>query len=286
MTPSPSNRSTRSAPGKATCRARPSWPSAPTMSVFLGAIAVDGSRRRVVLVLLADDRLAQRDRPGDRDRRVVERERGIGDAGTPVLVDEVGVGRRVLEHLIAVADAARDEDGDRGVHLEGEGGAEGLALAHVDPGAEDPAGRQRDELVPRLGVDAARHAAVGVEGDVVLHRAEVGQPDREHLLALPVLLEEPAGVVATVEPDDDQAGDRRGLEARQVFGGAGVTGPSGRTSPRSRPCGGATSPRGAGTTRWCWPGRTRSPGTAAASRAPGAACPTRWRSACRGRRGR
>ena len=168
--------------------------------------------RRGVLVLLADDRLAQRDRPVDRHRRVAERERGVGDARAPVVVDEVGVGRRVLEHLVAVADAARHEDRDRGVHLEGERRAEGVALAHVDPRAEDPAGGQRDELVPRLGVDAAGDAAVAVERDVVLHRAEVGQADREHLLALPVLLEEPAVVVAPVEAYDDQAGDGRRLE--------------------------------------------------------------------------
>ena len=171
--------------------------------------------RRGVLVLLADDRLGQRDRPVDRRGGVAQRERGVGHPGAPVVVDEVGVGRRVLEHLVAVADAAGHEDRDRGVHLEREGRAEGLALAHVDPRAEDPAGRERDELVPRLGVDAARDAAVGVEGDVVLDRAEVGQADGQHLLPLPVLLEEPAVVVAAVEAYDDEARDRRLLQTRQ-----------------------------------------------------------------------
>ena len=179
---------------------------------LLGRIAVDGSSVGLFwsfsLMIASASGIGQ----AIAARRVVERQRGVGDAGAPVLVDEVGVGRRVLEHLVAVADAARNEDRHRGVHLEGEGGPERLALAHVDPGAEDPAGGQRDELVPRLGVDAAGDAAVAVEGDVVLHRTEVGQADREHLLALPVLLEEPAVVVATVEPYDDEAGDRRRLE--------------------------------------------------------------------------
>ncbi len=64
----------------------------------------------------------------------------------------------------------------------------------VDPGPEDPPGGHGDELVPRLGVDPSCGSSFVVEGDVVLDRAEVGEPGGEHLLALPILLE-PAAVV-------------------------------------------------------------------------------------------
>ncbi|MES2562450.1 MAG: bifunctional 3,4-dihydroxy-2-butanone-4-phosphate synthase/GTP cyclohydrolase II, partial [Pseudomonadota bacterium] len=47
--------------------------------------------RGALLVLLADDRLGQRDRPVDGRRRVAERERGVGHPGAPVVVDEIGV---------------------------------------------------------------------------------------------------------------------------------------------------------------------------------------------------
>ncbi len=165
-------------------------------------------------VLVGDLRLVERDRPRDGRRLVAQVEGRVGHARSPVVVDEVGVGRAVLERLVAVADAARDEDRDRRVDLEVERRAEGLALAHVDPGAEDAAGGQRDELVPRLGVDAAGGAARGVEGDVVLHRPEVGQPERHHLLALPVLLEPAPGVTVQGHPHDQQARDRRLLDGQ------------------------------------------------------------------------
>ena len=182
--------------------------------VFSGFIGHDVVHRGVALVLLGDLRLRERDRPVDGRGRVGEGERGVRRTGPPVLVDEVAVGRGVLERLVAVADAARHEHRDGRVHLDGERPCRTSALAHVDPRAEDPAGEDRDELVPRLGVDAAGRAARGVEGDVVLHRAEVGQAERGHLLALPVLLEPAARVLAHVEPQHDQARDRRDLEAR------------------------------------------------------------------------
>ena len=91
--------------------------------------------------------------------------------------------------------------------------AEGLALAHVDPGAEDPAVRDADELVPRLGVHAAGDAAPGVVGDAVLDRPEVGQPERGHLGALPVLLEPAAAVLVERQADDEQPGSGLSTES-------------------------------------------------------------------------
>ena len=75
-----------------------------------------------------------------------------------VIVDEVGVGGIRLERLVCVADSARHEDRTRWVELDGEHGPERWAGAQVDPRAEYPSGRHRDELVPGLGVDAARGA--------------------------------------------------------------------------------------------------------------------------------
>ena len=46
-----------------------------------------------------------------------------------------------------------------------------------------------------------------LNGDVVLDRAEVGQAERGHLVALPVLLEPAAAVLVEGEADDEQAGD-------------------------------------------------------------------------------
>jgi hypothetical protein len=132
-----------------------------------------------------------------------------------VLVDEVAVGGRVLEGLVAVADPARHEHRGVRVHLDREDGAERRTLAHVDPRAEDPPGEDRDELVPRLGVHATGGSTGRVEGDVVLDGAEVRQAERSHLLALPVLLEPAARVLADVEAQHDEPRDRRDLE-RQV----------------------------------------------------------------------
>ena len=89
---------------------------------------------------------------------------------------------------------------------------ERLPGPQVYPGAEDPTGRHADELVPGLGVDAAGDSGRRVERHVVLHRAEVGQPERRQLGTLPVLLE-PAPVVASdVEVDHQQAGNSREVD--------------------------------------------------------------------------
>lgn len=161
-------------------------------------------------VRVADLAPIQRDGP-------VDGEVGVGEVHervrlllleAPVGVHEVGVGGAVLERLVGVAHAARHVDRLGGVEDAGEDPPERRApRAQVDPGAEHAAGRHRDELVPRLGVDAARGAPLLVEADVVLHPSAVGDPEREHLLALPVLLEPAAGVAVDGEVDDHEAGD-------------------------------------------------------------------------------
>ena len=153
-------------------------PRLPRIRVVLRRHGGDVGEGRVGPVLLRDVGLGERDRPRDRRGGVAEVKRGVGGAGAPVVVDEIAVDGAVLERLVGVADAARHEDRGVGAELDVERRAEGVALAQVDPGGEDPAGRHRDELVPRLGVDAAGRPAAGVEGHVVLDRAEVGQAER------------------------------------------------------------------------------------------------------------
>ena len=176
----------------------------------LGLHGGDVPQEGVAPVRVADLALIQRDGP-------VDGEVGVGEVHervrlllleAPVGVHEVGVGGAVLERLVGVAHAPGHVDGHRGV----EDGRVDLPVgraprAQVDPGAEHAAGRHRDELVPWLGVDAARGAPLLVEADVVLHPATVGDPEREHLLALPVLLEPAAGVAMDGEVDDPEAGD-------------------------------------------------------------------------------
>ena len=157
----------------------------------------DVREHRVVPVGLRERGLGEREGPVDAERGVGEVDERVRPPQLrgPVGVHQVGVGGAVLQRLEGVADAAGHVDGPRGVEGAGEdppvGGAAG---AQVHPGAEDRARRHRYELVPGLGVDAAGDAALGVEGDVVLHHAEIGDPQRHHLGPLPVLLEPAAGV--------------------------------------------------------------------------------------------
>lgn len=152
----------------------------------------DVLEHRVVFVRLGDGGLVQRDGPLDGELGVGEVHEGVGplELQRPVGVHQVGVGGAVLQRLEGVAHAARDVDGLARVERAGEHLAEGLAaLAQVHPGAEDRAAGHGDELVPGLGVDAARDAAAVVVGDVVLDDAEVRDTQGGHLGALPVLLE-------------------------------------------------------------------------------------------------
>ena len=170
----------------------------------------DVGEHRVVEVGLGDNSLVERDRPLDVELRVGEVHEGVGllQLERPVGVHQVGVGGAVLERLEGVAHAARDVDGLARVERAGEHLAVGgAALAQVHPGAEDRAAGHGDELVPGLGVDAAGDAPLLVVGDVVLDDAEVGNPERAHLGALPVLLEPAARVAVDGEVDDLQAPD-------------------------------------------------------------------------------
>ena len=163
---------------------------------------------RVVEVGLGDGGLVQRDRPLDGEFRVGEVHEGVGllQFKGPMGIHQVGVGGAVLERLEGVAHAARDVDGLARVQGAGEHLAVGgAALAQVDPGAEDRAAGDRDELVPGLRVDAAGDAAAVVVGDVVLDDAEVRDAEFGHLGALPVLLEPAARVAVDGEVDDLEA---------------------------------------------------------------------------------
>ena len=176
----------------------------------LGRHGDDVPQHRVVEVRLGDGGLVERDRPLDGELGVGEVHEGVGPLQLegPVGVHQVGVGGAVLQGLEGVAHAARDVDGLARVERAGEHLAEGLAaLAQVHPGAEDAAAGHGDELVPGLGVDAARDAAAVVVGDVVLDDPEVRDAQGAHLGALPVLLEPAARVAVDGEVDDLEAPD-------------------------------------------------------------------------------
>ena len=113
----------------------------------------------------------------------------------PMRVHQIRVHGPVLQGLETVAHAARHVDRLRRVQTRREHLTERLARAQVHPRAEDLTRRDRDVLIPRLRMDAARHALRRVERDVVLHRTEIRQAQRGHLRTLPVLLE-PAAVIA------------------------------------------------------------------------------------------
>ncbi len=179
----------------------------------------DVPQHRVVEVGLGDGGLVQRDRPLDGELGVGEVHEGVGplELEGPVGIHQVGVGGAVLQGREGVAHAARDVDGLGRVERAGEHLPVGLAaLAQVHPGAEDAAAGHRDELVPGLGVDAAGDAAAVVVGDVVLDDAEVGDPERAHLGALPVLLEPAARVAVDGQVDDLEALDA-GLHHGEVL---------------------------------------------------------------------
>ena len=176
----------------------------------------DVGEHRVVEVRLGERGLGERDRPVDAQLGVRQVHEGVGPLQLrgPVGVHQVGVGGAALEGLEGVAHAARDVDRAGGV--EGrrvDAAVGGAAGAQVHPGAEDRSRGHGYELVPGLRVDAAGDAALGVEGDVVLDHAEIGDPQRHHLGALPVLLEPAAGV-----PVDGELHDLEPLDAGLLDG--------------------------------------------------------------------
>ena len=169
----------------------------------------------MVAVGLGQFGVLQGDGPFDAQGRVGEVDEGVRllGLGRPVVVDEVGVRRAVLKGLVAVGHTLGDEDGRLGTHLDGDDVAEGVAVAQVDPGAQDASVGDRDELVPGLGVHAAGDPGLGVVGHVVLDRTEVGHAEGGHLLALPVLLEPAAVVTVQGQVKDEEARDVGGVDA-------------------------------------------------------------------------
>ena len=170
--------------------------------------------------------------------------------GRPVVVDEVGVGGVRLERLVGVADAARHEDRPGRVELGREDGTERRTLAQVDPGAEDPAGGDRDPLVPRLGVDAAGRADGVVERDVVLHRPEVGQAQRRVIFSrCQFSLNQPRASPCTGRSKTTRPGIGVSVRVESLAELASpVTDPSRRRTLRRRPSRAPTRPRCRGTT--------------------------------------
>ena len=164
----------------------------------------------VVLVSLGERALRERDRPLDRKLGVGQVHEGVGllELGRPMSVHKVGVGSAVLERLEGVAHATRDINCAGRVERAGEDAAKGLTRPQVHPSTKDRARRDRNELVPGLGVNPSRNAALGVEGDVVLHRSELGgQAGSHHLRALPVLLEPAARVTVHGQIQDNEPGN-------------------------------------------------------------------------------
>ena len=174
---------------------------------------------RVSLVLVRQDRLLERDRPIHGGRLVRQVEERVTGVGRPVVVHQVRVRRVRLQRLVGVAHALGDEDGDTRINDRGVHGSKRGSLAQVHPRAKDAARGDRDELVPRLRVDTSGHPDLVVERNVVLHGAEIRQAQRDHLLALPVLLE-PASVIAVnSQVDAQKAGDRRSRDPQGLSSG-------------------------------------------------------------------
>ena len=134
-----------------------------------------------------------------------------------MVVHQVGVGGILLQGLEGVTHATGHEDCSVRAQFHGDDLTEGLAGTQVNPRTEDTAGRNRNVLIPRFGVDTAGGTYRSVERDVVLHRVEVGQTGGDHLFALPVLLEPAAVITVNRQIDDEQAGNL-GLSNLQLLG--------------------------------------------------------------------
>ena len=118
-------------------------------------------------------------------------------------VNQVGVGNVVVKRLIAIGNAFGHENCCARVNFVRENSAEAVAFTQITPRTEHPAIGGGDELVPRLGVQAAGGASFIVEADIVLHDVERRQPQRFHLFLLIVLFE-PAAIVAVDGQFDDE----------------------------------------------------------------------------------
>ena len=172
----------------------------------------------MVQVRLGPLGLLQRDRPIDMQVRVGEVHERVRPLllQAPVRVHEIRVHGTVLQRLEAVAHATRHVDRLRRIQYGRVHLAERIARTQIHPRAEHRAGRDGNVLVPRLRVDATRHALLRVVADVVLHRPEIRQAQVRLLRTLPILLE-PATVVAMHrQVEHDQTGNVR-LHGPQIL---------------------------------------------------------------------
>ena len=242
---------------------------------------------RMVQVRLGSFGVLQRNRPLDAQVRVGEVHERVRLLlfQRPVRVHEVRVHGTVLQRLKAVAHAARHVDRLRRIqhgriHL-----AEALAWTQVHPRAKHAAGRDADVLVPRLRVDATRHALLRVVADVVLHRPEIRQAQARLLRTLPVLLE-PAAVVAMHRQVEHHQTRNVRLHGPQIFFEIHVihplTGPAACNALQSRPWPVPTTHGSACTIRSSALGPIRSRCASASSRAWCAAWSSRSRNDGRG----
>ena len=174
---------------------------------------------RVSLVLIRQNRPLQRNRPIHGSRLISQVQERVLRVRGPVIVHQVRVRRVRLQRLIRVAHALGHEHRDARINDRCVHRAERGSLAQIHPRAKHATGRDRDELVPRLRVNAPGHPDLVVERNVVLHRLEIRQTQRDHLLALPVLLE-PASVIAVnSQVDAQKAGDRRSRDPQGLSSG-------------------------------------------------------------------
>ena len=146
-------------------------------------------------VLFGNNRLVLADWPVDTKRRVKQIDKRVLGVWRPVRVNQVSIGNVVVKRLIAISDAFWYENCRARVNFVRENSTEAVTFAQITPCAEDAAVGGGDELVPRLGVQAAGGASFIVEADIVLHDVERRQPQRFHFFFLVVFLE-PAAVVA------------------------------------------------------------------------------------------
>ena len=175
----------------------------------VGFQGLDLVQTRVVTVLLGELSLRQIDGPVDCDGLIGKVQEAVAGycVRRPVVVHQVGVGGVLFQGLEGVTHAAGHEDCGVRAQLHGDDLAEGLAGTQINPRTEDTTGRNRNVLIPRLGVDTAGGTYRSVERNVVLHRVEVGQTGCDHLLALPIFLEPAAVIAVNRQVNDEQAGN-------------------------------------------------------------------------------
>ena len=116
--------------------------------------------------------------------------------GAPVVVDAVEYRMFIFQRLVGVSHAAAEDRQLCYYQVRGENLAESRSLPKVDDGDEDRAGDYRNIFIPRLGVEAARDAALLIKRNVILDNLKsLGRPAATSL-ALWIFFLEPAAFVA------------------------------------------------------------------------------------------